>query len=291
MMILYTNGFVLFGSSSIKKNGHVQAVSARQDAVLPPHPAISNAYEGLGEKRQFVDTLFDATARDYDRVERWLSLGTGHRYRTQAMMRAGLRAGMRAIDVGIGTGLVATGVKSIVGPTGSVVGIDPSSEMRRHAHEHYGIEVIAGIAEAIPFDDESFDFLSMGYALRHISDLHLAFQEFYRVLQPRSGRLCILELTRPRTRLGRAAIKTYLAGCVRTMRVFCRLGPRTLELWRYYWKTIEACIPPEQVMGSLIDAGFVDVQRHVVGGVFSEYTATRGESLPSHDGEVESISS
>jgi demethylmenaquinone methyltransferase/2-methoxy-6-polyprenyl-1,4-benzoquinol methylase len=267
----------------------MQAAPARQDIELPPHPAIPGAYEGLKGKRQFVDTLFDATARDYDHVERWLSLGTGQRYRTRAMLRAGLRAGMRAIDVGIGTGLVATGVKSIVGPTGSVVGIDPSSEMRRHAHEQYGIEVTAGIAEAIPFDEKSFDFLSMGYALRHISDLNTASQEFYRVLQPRGGRVCILELTRPRTRLSRAVLKTYLTYCVRTMHLFRRLGPRTSELWRYYWETIEACIPPEQVIGSLVDAGFVDVQRHVVGGIFSEYTATRKEGVPCHKGETGAI--
>ena len=49
----------------------------------------------------------------------------------------------------------------------------------------------------------------------------------------------------------------------------------TAELWRYYWDTIEACIPPEQVMQALRDAGFGDVRRHVELGVFSEYTAVK----------------
>jgi transcriptional/translational regulatory protein YebC/TACO1 len=51
----------------------------------------------------------------------------------------------------------------------------------------------------------------------------------------------------------------------------------TSELWRYYWDTIEACIPPERVMQALADAGFRDVRRHASLGVFSAYTAIKPE--------------
>ena len=59
-----------------------------------------------------------------------------------------------------------------------------------------GVQLIEGRAEATPFPDASFDFLSMGYALRHIGDLSAAFSEFHRVLKP-GGRLCLLEITKP----------------------------------------------------------------------------------------------
>ena len=49
----------------------------------------------------------------------------------------------------------------------------------------------------------------------------------------------------------------------------------TAHLWRYYWDTIEACIPPERVLEALRAAGFTDVKRHVELGIFSEYTAVR----------------
>jgi len=49
----------------------------------------------------------------------------------------------------------------------------------------------------------------------------------------------------------------------------------TSELWRYYWDTIEACIPPEQIMQAMERAGFQQVKRHTDLGVFSEYTAVR----------------
>jgi demethylmenaquinone methyltransferase/2-methoxy-6-polyprenyl-1,4-benzoquinol methylase len=44
-------------------------------------------------------------------------------------------------------------------------------------------------------------------------------------------------------------------------------------LWRYYWDTIEACVPPAQVMQTLRNAGLADVERHVELGIFSEYRA------------------
>ncbi|HJN81119.1 MAG TPA: class I SAM-dependent methyltransferase [Phycisphaerales bacterium] len=246
---------------------------------MAPHPVIANAYEGPENKRHFVDSIFNATAGDYDRVERFLSFGTGRKYRVRALARAGLKSGMRVIDVGVGTGLVASGAKSIVGDASLVIGVDPSSEMRRHAHAQLGIQVCSGTAESIPFEDASFDFLSMGYALRHITDLNAAFREFYRVLRPsenhRGGHLCILEMTRPRTRIGRFLLRSHFGLCLQAIRVSHSVEPRTPELWRYYWETIDACISPAQVMQALSIAGFVDVKRHIVGGIFSEYTARR----------------
>jgi len=75
-------------------------------------------------RRRFLDGLFDATARDYDFVERLLALGTGSRYRRDALRRAGLRPGMRCLDLGCGGGEVSFELASLAGVSGSVVGID-----------------------------------------------------------------------------------------------------------------------------------------------------------------------
>ena len=56
----------------------------------------------------------------------------------------------------------------------------------------------------------------MGYALRHIGDLSLAFREFLRVLVP-GGRVCLLEITLPEGRLSRVALKVYMRGVVPLM--------------------------------------------------------------------------
>ena len=84
--------------------------------------------------------------------------------------------------------------------------------------------------------------VSRVYALRHLSDLAAAFAEFHRVLRP-GGRLLMLEITRPQGRLATLALKTYMRAVVPTIaRVLARRG-KTSELWRYYWDTIEACVP------------------------------------------------
>ena len=253
---------------------------------LAPHPAIPAAFDGLENKGRFLNSIFDATALDYDRVEGWLSLGSGGWYRRQALHRAGLRPGMRVVDVAVGTGLVAAQALSILGPGGRVIGVDPSAKMRCRAAARHGVETIAGTAEALPFPSASFDFLSMGYALRHVDDLNRAFREFHRVLRSDGerdgGRLCIMEVTRPSTRLGRAALRAHLAIVSRLTGLVSRLAPRTPELWAYYWETIDKCVPPHCILEALANAGFVRIKRHVVCGIFSEFTAGISERARDH---------
>jgi demethylmenaquinone methyltransferase/2-methoxy-6-polyprenyl-1,4-benzoquinol methylase len=244
--------------------------------TLRPHAPLTDYYEGQDKHREFVQQIFDSTAVDYDRIEGILAFGTGPWYRRQALVRAGLRTGANVLDVGTGTGLVAREALGIVGSTGSVVGVDPSPGMMGQS-KLQGVEMLRGFAEAIPRPDNSADFLSMGYALRHISDVRPAFREFFRTLKP-GGRLLVLEITRPKTRWGMFLLKTYMRLLVPTIARFVSRGADTSLLWRYYWDTIEACMAPEAVMAELTAAGFTDVKRYVELGIFSEFTATKPQA-------------
>lgn len=264
---------------------------AGHGAPMVPHPVIEAYYADSLARRAYLTEIFDATASDYDRVERWLSFGTGRWYRRKALQRAGLKAGDRVLDVAVGTGLVAREALRIVregggaapggsslsaggSVGGSVVGIDPSAEMLRRAVEALGIEGRVGRAERLEFADASFDFVSMGYALRHMDDLVRVFAEQRRVLKP-GGRVCVLEITRPEGRVGRAMLKGYLRFLSRTVGRVAGLKPRTGELWEYYYETIDLCVPPERVMEAMRAAGFVDVKRHRELGLFSEFTGQK----------------
>ncbi len=246
-------------------------VQAAIDGVSP-HPPIRGYYDTAAEKRAFLTTIFDQTASDYDRIERWLSLGSGRWYRRQALLRAGLKPGMSVADVAAGTGLVAAEALAIIGPQARIVGIDPSAEMLRRARERLGIQTMVSTAELLPLDAATFDFVSMGYALRHVDRLDAAFREFVRVLKP-GGRVCVLEITRPRTAIGRAFLHAYLGSLSRVIGKVATLAPRTPELWSYYWETIDQCVPPDRVLQSLLEAGFTHAKRKVSLGIFSEYTA------------------
>ena len=241
--------------------------------VLAPHTPLPDYYGDEAEHESFLRRIFDDTAPDYNRIERVLALGSGPWYRRSALQRAGLTSGAQVLDVGIGTGLVAREALTLIGPGGHLVGVDPSPGMMGEVALP-DVELVRGRAEALPRPDASSDFVSMGYALRHIADVHAAFAEFHRVLRP-GGRLVVLEITKPVGRVGTAVLKAYMRSVVPLIAKAVARRHDTSELWRFYWDTIEACIPPESVMSALRAAGFEDVQRHVELGIFSEYTAAK----------------
>lgn len=221
--------------------------------------------------------MFDETAADYDRVERAMALGSGSWYRRRALLRAGLRPGMRVLDVGVGTGLTARQAARLVGDAGSVTGVDPSPGMMQSAIVPATVKLLPGRAEAVPLPAAAVDFISMGYALRHVADLSVAFAEFRRVLAP-GGRLCVLEITSPAGRVRRALLKGYMRGVVPAFARCIARHPHVPKLMRYYWDTIEACAAPEVILSALRAAGFVEVERIVSLGIFSEYHARKADA-------------
>lgn len=243
-------------------------------AKLAPHAPLTAYYASEAERHGWVRGIFDSTASDYDRIEHVLAFGTGPWYRRRALKRSRLAEGMQVLDVGIGTGLVAREALKIIGPTGSLVGVDPSAGMMGQV-QLPGVQLVSGRAEAIPREDASCDFVSMGYALRHLSDITAAFREFHRVLRP-GGRVAVLEITRPASRAAMVGLKAYMRLVVPGIAlVVARNRKGTSALWRYYWDTIEACVPPEAVLQALKDAGFKRVRRYTELGVFTEYTALK----------------
>ena len=251
-----------------------QLPDASPRIVHSPIPVMSGYFVSAAEKRPFIAAIFDNTAADYDRMERILGLGNGPRYRGQALERAGLVAGMHVIDVATGTGLVACEAVRITGAGELVVGVDPSAGMLKNAKVPPGVRLLEGSAEVLPCADGEFDFLSMGYALRHISDLSVAFAEFHRVVKP-GARICILEITPPSSRIGRLLLKTYMYWLVPAFGRLAGMSADTAKLWRYYWDTIDACAAPEHVIATLQASGFTDVRRQVSHRIFSEYQAVK----------------
>ena len=241
-------------------------------AQLAPHPVLPRYYARPEERSSFVRRIFDRTAGDYDRVERLVGFGRGSRYRREALLRAGLQPGMRVLDVGTGTGLVAHEALAVVGDAGAVIGLDPSMGMLRSGPRTSALPLVQGSAEQLPVAGAGFDFVSLGFALRHVADLHSVFREFHRVLRP-GGIVCLLEVTPPQGAWARSLVKFYLGRIVPLLsRALARYDDTPLLL-RYFWDTIEACASPAQVLDALKRAGFAGVRRHVEVGVFSEYTA------------------
>jgi demethylmenaquinone methyltransferase/2-methoxy-6-polyprenyl-1,4-benzoquinol methylase len=241
---------------------------------LEPHPVIPEFYAERGQRLPFVRDLFNTTAPHYDAINQIFSLGSGRRYRRQCLLRAGLRPGMRLIDVATGTGLLAQEAVSITESRRNVIGVDLSEGMLAIARDKLGVSLIEGTAEALPLADEIADFVTMGYALRHVSDLAAAFREFHRVLR-RGGTLLLLEIGKPSTRLKRVVVSTYLG---RIVPLLCRWTTgqvQTQALIRYYWATIENCVPAEIVLQAMRDSGFQDAQCKVDLDLFRSFVGRK----------------
>jgi demethylmenaquinone methyltransferase/2-methoxy-6-polyprenyl-1,4-benzoquinol methylase len=239
-----------------------------------PHPVLREYYARESERRGFVTALFEGSAKYYDRAGAVLAFGSGALYRRQSLDRAGLRPGMTLLDVATGTGQVARAALSILGDSHAVVGLDPSAGMLAEARRGLPIVLVRGTAEALPFAAERFDFLSMGFALRHVGDLEIAFAECLRVLKP-GGRVLLLEVTRPRSAAVRTLVRLYVR---RVVPLILRLTTRSSQpglLMKYYWDTIAECVPAETILDVMRDAGFVEVDRKLSGGILSEYVGSK----------------
>lgn len=246
----------------------------KPEEPLKPHPALPEYYADLAQRPAFVQGLFDRTAHYYDHVNRLLSFGSGGWYRRRMLARVGLRPGMTVLDVAIGTGLVARQAIALTNDPQAVIGLDVSAGMLAEVGRQLPMPLIQGLMEQLPVADACCDLVSMGYALRHVADLNATFREFQRALRP-GGVLLILEIARPSTPFKQAVLKLYLG---RLIPWLSRLttGQRDLQtLMRYYWDTIENCVPPETILSAMQAAGFIETDCHVEFDLFRAYTGRK----------------
>jgi len=241
---------------------------------LSPHRPLSEFYSASESRQGFVNDLFDEAAPDYDWVSGMMSFGRDRIYRREALRRAGLTSGMRLLDVASGTGLMIKAALELGTDPLLVTGVDPSSGMLAENRKRNPVALLEGTGEALPCADSTFDFVCLGYALRHVEDLGRLFGEFKRVLRP-EGKVLILEITRPTNPVMLPLIRFYMQQLVPRIGWLRRRNKSTVKLMQYYWATIAECVPPAVILSALEAAGFRNVKRMVSNGVLSEYVARR----------------
>lgn len=240
---------------------------------LPPHPPLTKYYSDPSLRPEFVRDIFDETAPWYDWAARFLSFGSGHWYRREAVKRAGLAPGMSLLDLATGTGVVARAAAEVMGGTNAILGMDASLGMLLSGRTTPNPKVQSP-AECLPVRNASFDRITIGYALRHFADLNVVFSECARVLRP-GGKLVVLEITAPESGIARALLGAYMGAIVPVVIRLRTRSSRAAELFRYYWETTRDCVPPEAILEAMRLAGLTDVQRRVEMRVFSDYIGTR----------------
>lgn len=226
------------------------------DAAKPvaPHAPLDHYYGEEAKRHAYVVDLFNQSAPHYNTIEK-MFFNVGLWYRGFSLRRAGLRPGMRVLDVAMGTGAVARNAARLVGPSGMVFGIDPSIGMIREAQKVFAGPVTRGIAGQLPFRDDQFDFLTMGIALRHVADLGETFREYFRVLKP-GGTVWILEAHVPPSGIGHWLTKLMWGRVIPGMTLLATGSQPAKLLMDYYWDTIDQAASRETVTETLMAAGF-----------------------------------
>lgn len=154
------------------------------------------AASGTLEEPQ-VEAMFDRIAGVYDLMNSLMTAGLHHRWRRRAADLARVGPGNDVLDVASGTGDLAIELSSRVGAGGSVIGSDFSEQMLDRARTKAPqLEWEQANALALPYEENRFDAVTVGFGARNFSDLDAGLAEMVRVTRP-GGRVVVLEITTP----------------------------------------------------------------------------------------------
>jgi len=153
-------------------------------------------------KEQFVHSVFESIAPKYDMMNDILSFRRHKAWRNFTMRKMNVRPGSTSIDLCCGTCDWTISLAQASG-TGRTVGLDFSQNMLSVGAEKVArlglerqIELVQGNAMELPFPDNTFDYATIGFALRNVPDLAKVIEEMQRVVKP-GGLVVSLELSKP----------------------------------------------------------------------------------------------
>ncbi len=155
----------------------------------------------LKDKEKLVGQVFTSVASKYDVMNDMMSAGIHRIWKRHFVGTSGIHKGNRVLDLAGGTGDIAKLLMPVVGESGHVVIGDINQAMLDVGHDRmidagfFGrFECIQMNAEALPFDDNSFDAITMAFGLRNVTDKQQALNEMERVLKP-GGKALVLEFS------------------------------------------------------------------------------------------------
>ncbi len=204
--------------------------------------------------------MFDGIAQNYDLLNRINSLGLDQSWRRRAVASLMLPPAGRVLDLATGTGDLMLMLSQ---HCQEVVGLDPSSGMLSLAErklKQAGLEekteLVFGDAQDLPFEDNSFDGITMAFGIRNVPNRALALKEMARVLKP-GARVAILELSEPKSGIVSALARIHVHHLVPL--VGAALSGK--EAYRYLQTSIESFPSPESFEQLMADSGLQKVER------------------------------
>jgi demethylmenaquinone methyltransferase/2-methoxy-6-polyprenyl-1,4-benzoquinol methylase len=225
----------------------------------------------IPEKAERVRAVFESVAGKYDVMNDLMSFGVHRLWKRFALSLTGLKPGQRALDVAGGSGDLALGLLRQVGKDGRVVLSDINPRMLEVGRDrlldagHVGnVECLVADAERLPFADNSFDCITIGFGLRNVTDKAAALSSMYRVLKP-GGQLLVLEFSTP---VAKGLKPLYDAYSFNVLPLLGRLVAEDSASYRYLAESIRMHPNQETLLEMLQTAGFAQARYHnLTGGI------------------------
>jgi demethylmenaquinone methyltransferase/2-methoxy-6-polyprenyl-1,4-benzoquinol methylase len=214
----------------------------------------------LDKQPHEVASMFDGVARRYDLTNTVLTAGQDRYWRWMTRKAVAPRPGEQILDLGAGTGVSTVEL----GRTGAWCVAADFSQGMLAAGRSRGLPMVAGDATALPFADNSFDAVTISFALRNIADYDLAMREMLRVTKP-GGRLVICEFSTPVIPVFATAYRVFV---MKVLPMIARVVSSNPDAYVYLAESIRDWPNQRRLGRRVAEAGWAGVKwRNLTGGV------------------------
>ncbi|SES80611.1 2-octaprenyl-6-methoxy-1,4-benzoquinone methylase /demethylmenaquinone methyltransferase [Oceanobacillus limi] len=221
-------------------------------------------------KEERVHHVFEKIYDKYDSMNSIISFQKHKSWRKDVMERMNVFKDASALDVCCGTGDWSIALAEAVGDNGKIVGLDFSENMLSVAKEknkelkYEQLEFIHGNAMELPFEDNSFDYVTIGFGLRNVPDYMTVLKEMYRVVKP-SGKVVCLETSQP-TLFGFRQLYYFYFRFI--MPLFGRLFAKSYKEYAWLHESAKNFPDKSELKQMFLEAGFSQVEvKSYTGGV------------------------
>ncbi|SNC59063.1 bifunctional demethylmenaquinone methyltransferase/2-methoxy-6-polyprenyl-1,4-benzoquinol methylase UbiE [Sodalis endosymbiont of Henestaris halophilus] len=211
------------------------------------------------QKATMVTDIFHSVAAKYDLMNDLMSFGIHRIWKCCTIQYSGVRCGQKVLDLAGGTGDLTAKFSRILGEEGKVVLADINDSMLKVGREKLrnrgilgNVSYVQANAEALPFQNDTFDCITISFGLRNVTDKEQALKSMYRVIKP-GGRLLILEFSIPTCKLLHKAYDLY---SFHVLPCIGKIVVRDASSYRYLAESIRVHPNQETIKAMMLDAGF-----------------------------------
>lgn len=232
-------------------------------------------------KEERVHQVFQSISKRYDMMNSVISFQRHKAWRKDTMARMNVKKGTKALDVCCGTADWTLAMAEAVGEEGKAIGLDFSENMlevgktKVKNQNKNNVDLIHGNAMELPFEDNTFDYVTIGFGLRNVPDYNQVIKEMYRVVKP-GGRVVCLETSQPTVPVFRQVYYGYFKF---VMPVLGKLVARSYDEYSWLQESASSFPGREELRKLFLSNGFsrVDVKPYS-GGVAAMHMGFKPEA-------------